>query len=283
MQIQRNEISTLIVYPPPSIRGNITSCEVRIGTPAVQMPDAWSSATLSSLSTTLSADATRGTKVVSVVSVSGAVEGRKILLGNSHVAEIESISGLNLTLANPIPEDLGSGAVVKGLDIAVSISAEQAADAGNALALWKSDNGDIWTQTFQITHRQVSYQLDINLLRKLAPLSLRLLPSTDKDAKDAIDAAWENEIKSFLLSKGMKPENIISWDEISPWHAAAVVYHLLVNLHGADEAQIARWFSTMAKQRANALDSRRLWYSEDDALSTQPDNPVGRSRLSFRR
>jgi hypothetical protein len=279
-QVPQGQAATLVAYPPEHLRGTVTAATVRIGTPNVTMPDNGTAATVSSLDTTTDAAANRGDRTISVASATGATAGRKILIGD-HEAELESISGTTLTLRLPLPLDVATGTVVKGLDLSIALDSTDTDQAGNALAIWTVGTED-WTQPFVVAYRSVAYGLDAVGLRIRYPVIERLIPGRDADLSDAIEGAWLTEVEPHLLANEMKPENVISWSAIDDWHAAAVVYRAALNAPRLSPEAVDTWATNLSSARNRALDSRRFWYSETDDISgDQPDNPVGRSRLSF--
>ena len=223
-----------------------------------------------------------GSFAVKVDCATGATAGRKIDIDGLE-AELESVDGTTLNLRLPLPHDVASGVAVVGLDLSASLSSAQTDEEGNAVALWRdAATGTEWTQTFVIAHRAVAYQLTATDLRLRWPIVDRLAPDRDTDFRDAIEAAWLGEVQRHLLGHGLKPEEIRSWDQLNEWHAAAVVYRLVLNNPRMAPEECDKWAEVLASARTNALDSRRFWYLETEELGDQPDNPVGRSRLAFR-
>ena len=278
-QVPQGQAATLVAYPPEHLRGTVSAATVRIGTPNVSMPDTGTAATVSTLDTSTDAAASRGARTISVASATGATAGRKILIGDLE-SELESISGTTLTLRLPLPLDVASGTTVKGLDISIALDTTDTAQAGNALAIWTVGTED-WTQPFVVAYRSVAYGLDAVGLRIRYPVIDRL-SGRDADLSDSIEGAWLTELEPHLLANELKPENIISWAAIDDWHAAAVVYRTALNAPRLTQEAVDTWHTNLSTARSRALDSRRFWYSETDEISgDQPDNPVGRSRLSF--
>lgn len=280
--VQQGETATLVGYPPSALRGAISAGTVRVGTPAVSLPDSGSAITVSSLDTTTSASATRGATSITATDATGATAGRIIGIGNLE-AEIESVSGNTITLRLPLPQDVASGTAIKGHDLAISLSSAQTAEAGNAVALWHDTaTGTEWTQTFIVGHRAVAYQLDSAGLRLRYPIVDRLSSSRDADLTDVIEASWLGEVQRHLLGHGLQPEEIRSWDQLNEWHAAAAAFRLVLNNPRMAPEELDKWGEIVASARTNALDSRRFWYAETEELGEQPDDPIGRSRISFR-
>ncbi len=280
--LQQGTTATLVGYPPADLRGSVSSATVRVHTPAASLPDSATAATLSTFDTTTDAAASRGATSISVASATGATVGRLILVGSDLVAEVASISGTTIGLRLPLPVAIASGAAVKGLDISISLSTAQTDEVGNGFALWISDNGTEWPQPFVISHRAVAWHLTSAELRKRYPIVDQLTMQRDADFADVIETAWTAGIEPQLLSAGLQPENIRSWSVLDEWHAAEVVYRLVLGSprHSGDDVERRDTIRTNA--RANALDNRRFWYSETEEIGTQPDNPVGLSRISFR-
>lgn len=92
------------------------------------------SATLDTVSTTLSASAGRGTadpRVVTVASATGIVAGRRYLIssgGKSEPVKVESISGTTLRLAGDLPTLFASGSTFVGLEVSATVSSDVCAD-----------------------------------------------------------------------------------------------------------------------------------------------------------
>lgn len=283
VSLQKGEIQTLVVYPPEDLRGDVSTATVRFMTSSVAMQDEGGgvSGTVSAFDSTLTAEALEGATVVVVASAVGAVKDRRILIGASLVAEIESIDGLNVTLRLPLPENIASGTEVKGLDLSISLDATATAEAGNCLSEWEVDGGRKFLRPFFIVSREVAYVLDTATLFRLAPRARQLVGPEDADAADAIEAAWTSEVARVLKAEGLKPEMIYSWEEINSWHAAATVFHLSLNAARETPEDRDAWSIQMQTQRIGALGSRRIWYSENDGLAGRPDNPVGFNRTTW--
>ena len=232
---------TLLSYPLVNdgtpVRIVPSSVTVRIGTPAVQMPDegAGVSATVDPLSTTTSAAAVEGATTLSVASATW-VRGRRYLIGGANPQEITcaQIDGASTSLrvAEPIPVAIASGATISGFAVYKALTAAQTEFVGEGLALWRAVMNSItyeWRQSFQIVRALPQYTLTATKLTQgsYGALVRTLHPRQDTDFSETIAAGWSNRIEPLLSARKVKAEDVISWDALEPLHRMACVMELV--------------------------------------------------------
>lgn len=286
--VLKDSTHVLVTYPPRHLRGLVVTAECRVGTPSTTIPDsgAGDAADVSSLSTTVATAAKRGATTLELADATGAVVGRRILIGAQLEIVAKSISANTLTLQRPLVEDVASGAAVKGLEITHALTAAETSTLGHGTVIWEvtdPDEKENWTQPILIAPRSTAFNLDPEMLRAMYPIVDRLALPHDFDFNDVLKTAWDGEVARYFFRHGLDPAYIVDWAVLDDWHAVACVYRLVLNLPNVDPETIDQWRGFLQVARDSALDDRRFWYSDTEEVQAGGGPIVGASRRSFKR
>lgn len=293
-QIIKDEIHVDIFSYPPVMERPFRAW-IRLQTPASPMQDADTAADFDSESGTTSVDAAEGTTTLrfssSVDYTPGSLYFVKPDTGQAFAVKALAFNSISpgifdLTIADPLPMPVPSGSVVGGYRVSFAMSAENVSQQGRCIARWKFQVRDgldvidhIWDEPFLIVNAQTNYQLTSSELVRIYPMADRLRPPTDEDLTELIETGWSNYVRPDLEGKGLKANQIKSWERLTPAHAAACVYHLVLTDERQSQEYREQWRNVYAHQMDLMFASVRFWYSETD--STQPGdsdrNFMGRS------
>lgn len=294
-RVLKGSTTTIVTYPRlrPSdiVSGVPSSPKVRVWGPGVTPPEAFTTALVDSVSTTITANAQEGDTEVAIVAAT-LVRGRQYLLTaeNGAVLVVESRTGGNTTtlaLAQPLPVSVSVGASLRGFAMTRALTALETAEVGQASALWQATVDGVaaeWSQYFRVVRRIPTALLTPTRLTQAYPSLLSAVPPTDLDLEATIAAAWEYEMVPLLEAKGVFDEAVISDEVLVPLHALACCRMLFDFDPRADAAFIERlerkWNSAISTTFA------RVGYAEreqtEDPLPRVPSVDEGRSRMRLR-
>ncbi len=281
--VVEDQTETLVSYPP--VIGQASAANVRIGTPAVSMPDEGSedAATIDTVDTTISAAANAGDKSITVASASGITEGYQYYLDTDFgplVVEVEEIESTTIHMTNPLPTAVESGTAFKGYAISHALTAAETADVGQSLAQWDATIGGVlyrWDQHFLVVNDNINYTLNGTRLVDLQPIVRELRPAHDETFEDSIAAAWGTYLVPDFAEKGIRIERINSWEPLEALHSTAVVAHLLSQATNANPDFRDFWEAKYRKQSLDLLSNPLWWYDADDNEAGVPDgDPANR-------
>jgi len=285
----------LVSYPP--VMDRLFRARIRMQTPSTPMPEAWTGADTDTFTESLSAAASEGDDFVTVSSVSTptAVAGRQYYISAPSGekfsvkftrAEAAGIGAFRLHLADPLPMPLPVGTAIGAYAVFYEMAASEVTSPGQAIARWQVDirvGADIiqhvWDQPFLIVNAETNYTLNSANLVRMYPMVDRLRPPTDEDLTELIDVGWTNYLRADLEGKGIKANQIKSWERLEAAHAAACVYHLVLTDERQDAEYRETWRSNYAHQCDLMFASVRFWYSETDGTvpGKSDENFSGRS------
>lgn len=279
-RILKDSTSPLWTYPP--VLAQATSATARIRTPAFDLPDVGSSATVDSTAADVTADALEGAIELAVDSTAW-MRGRRYIATSTTGDKFPILAATDgtsdtLDLQEPIPSALLTNSTIEGYRISIALTADQTAELGTAcLVEWTAVIGGqtyTWTDDFAIVARDAAYTLDAITLVQSSPFARRLKPDADRDFSETIDAAWRRYVQPALLAKGIRPHLFISRAELEPAHIAAVEHFLAQD--GDSVPQDVRDEKRREYQEALtlALNSESLWI-EDEAQNLPPPAPDG--------
>lgn len=262
MRFRKDATGTLVTYPPrePS------TVTAEIYTPST--PSESISVTEDTVATTLSAAVSEGAFLIPVASATGIVAGRKYRAGDQTV-EVESISGTDLTLKEPITGTVASGAEFVGLAFTVSLTTSHTSLEGFGKVRWTSDL-DVWDQSFEIrTQTADAYTLSAPALLARASIVQDLRDPDDTNFARAIEGGWIR-LRRDLLAQGIDLSLIRSWFELEDAHACATALNMVINSPRFDDDTREVWESEYLIAKQSALASREFWYDLDDDGSKDP-------------
>ncbi len=208
---------------------------------------AGTAATISSVSTTITADAGKRASspdVISAASATGITSGRAYLLTSSSLARevviVASISGTTIKLERDVSGDFRSGATLTGYELAAEFPAAQANDqndfdAGRTLFAvdWTYD-GRTTRELVQIVRTAAYCPVPASALASWVPeVGSRIGDSFKAD--DYVSAAWLH-VRSELMRHRVKPDELYTDDAL----AATVCYRAASRLfmqHSGDQAE----------------------------------------------
>jgi hypothetical protein len=280
-QILINEIDvSLLSYPP--VMDRLFRARVRIQTPSHPMPATWTAAQLDSFTESLSVASREGETFLTVSSLATplATDGRLYYVFTASgerfsvkLTDIQSvgIGSYRLHLADPLPMALPIGTNIGGYAVFYDFDATEVTNQGECIARWQVDirvGADIvqhvWDEPFLIVNAETNYTLNSASLVRTYPMVDRLRPPTDEDLTEIIKTGWTNYLRSDLEGKGIKANQIKSWERLEAAHAAACVYHLVLTDERQDAEYRETWRTNYAHQCDLMFASIRFWYSPTD-------------------
>ena len=277
---------TLVSYPLVSPAGapllaQATSVTVRIGTPAISLPDTYDNATVDTVSTTLAALVDEGDIALSLATGVPLVNGRRYLVardgGGFETIEVThagaTATAASVGLAEPLVQTCYLGDTFKGYAVSHALTAAETENPGNALAMWRAVIGGVtyeWAQSFRIVRRIPVCPLTPTTLTQAWPIIHTIRARNDVTMGEVIQFAWQYRVLRALEAKGIQEEDIVSTDVLEPVVAAACVYHLALQ----DPAYAPDYVERLAQDYERTLSSvlaSRNWYED-----SQTENPAPR-------
>ena len=189
-------------------------------------------------------------------------------------------------LADPLPMALPIGTIIAAYSVFYDLDASEVTNQGESIARWQVDirvGSDIvqhvWDDPFLIVNAETNYTLNSASLVRTYPMVDRLRPPTDEDLTEIIKTGWTNYLRSDLEGKGIKANQIKSWERLEAAHAAACVYHLVLTDERQDAEYRETWRTNYAHQCDLMFASIRFWYSPTDGSTPakSDENFSGRS------
>tara|TARA_R110002051_G_scaffold79005_2_gene142679 strand:- start:1394 stop:2296 length:903 start_codon:yes stop_codon:yes gene_type:complete len=295
-QILINEVDVpLVSYPP--IMDRLNRARVRIQTPSHPMPSTWTNAIMDLFAESLSEDAREGATFVTVTALTlplATVGFSYYFLTASgerfsvKVISIQSagIGTYKIHLADPLPMALPEATTMGGYAVFYNLDPSEVTNQGECIARWQVDvrvGSDtvqhVWDDPFLIVNAETNYTLNSASLVRTYPMVDRLRPPTDEDLTEIIKTGWTNYLRSDLEGKGIKANQIKSWERLEAAHAAACVYHLVLTDERQDSEYRETWRTNYAHQCDLMFASIRFWYSPTDGSTPakSDENYSGRS------
>jgi hypothetical protein len=264
-RIVRGQAFTLEAYPP--FLGVVDDATVRVGTPATPLPTTYSAATLDATFTATTASASEGDTTISVGSLATCSTARRYMVGTAgnggagdDAIEVEvqahaSVTNGAVTLSEPLPRDIPSGALFVSNRLTVDLDAGDTAAIGVVVADWTATIGGVvhnFTTEALIVERDATYTLTPTTLTQSSPYCKQRRPDSDDDFTEMIDAAWRRYVEPALLAKALRPERIVHGRFIESAHIAACEYFLAQQFDPEREATFKQgWTDALARVLAN--------------------------------
>ncbi len=282
--VQEDSTGSILTYPPQWLQGVPSSVTVRVETAAQSMPDegAAESATVDSVSAVTNAAALAGATVLSFAVDPSCTADRFYLFTDSTTgAKFRArcrLTGAALQLSEPLPMALGAASAIDGIAVTHALTTAETATAGRANTIVNATiNGvDVeWFHQFRVVARQVNYTINAETLRNLEPDIERHQPAGDDDWSDVIQAAWDKFVYPDMARRGYRPERIVSWSLLEPWHASACLYHVIASNPNAEPDDKDRAKDMLHYHAENALQSIDTWYDASDSAGSDgpPETP----------
>tara|TARA_R100001230_G_C5686948_1_gene196932 strand:- start:2255 stop:3148 length:894 start_codon:yes stop_codon:yes gene_type:complete len=294
-QIFKNQIVDPIFAYPSRIDLRWSRAFVRVQTPAVAMPDesTWTLATFDNVSRSVAGSSDEGTFRISLNPLGA---GGSISPGYQYVVEpadnnpnfvitvARVVSTTLLEVQDPLPQNVPTGSFIYGIRASVELEPEQVKNVGQCIARWRVEDRDRrrydWDQPFLIVNTHTNYSLNSSTLERMYPMVQRLRPD-DTQLEELIETAWRNYVRPDIEGKGMKSNQIKSWERLEPAHGAACVLHLVLTDERQDPEYRETWRTEYAHQMDLLFAGVRFWYDEKDGtVPTRSDYDYsGRSIL----
>lgn len=280
----------LVHYPeglrPPS------SATVRWGTPdtAMQPEGEGVSATLDTVSTTLTAAAAAGARSISVASATGIKVGRRYLLTVASAVlslQVERISGATLWLSSPLLDPAPQGAPFAGYAALVSVPSESLVTVGQGLARWAltfSDGSKAQaSEAFEVVTDGPGVPMHPDELQRLWPAVAQYRYRSDADLRAAIEGAVSLYIVPALEAKGLRQEWVKSWAPLKPAIVEACKLQALEADTTVTTDRLQYHRAALATALERALASAALWVSTQTSDTPAPTPLKESARVYFSR
>lgn len=271
--VQKDRAEVLNLYPPRQYIGAPTAADIRVGTPSTPIPDEGSetsiTANIDSVSTTLSAAASRDDDSVSVASATGITVGRRYLitsLGKKQQVTVRAISSTTIYLVEPLRDDVASGATFVGLLVTHALSAAQTAETGDGRIILRLTIGGIVyrvDETIRIEERVFPLTLTAESLLSRKEVR-RMRDATDLTLDELITEAWTGILRPKLRARKIVEDRIITPSEIEPAHKEACIL-LLYRASDRSQEDIDAQDKRLYHAVTELLESRDLWYESSSA------------------
>lgn len=237
-RVPKGSTATLVTYAVPYTGGEPilaapSAASVRIDTPSGI--GSFAAATVDSATSSLSA--TDEGEVSLTVTSQTWVRGRAYLVKCATreafvVRSAKSGASTTLRLTQPLPMAIPASSNIYSLAITRALTTTETSVEGEGVAHWKATIGGIeyaWSETFRIVRRVPTWWLDSESLTRLLPLAVNMRERDDEDYTETIEAALNNELLPRLRAKGIREEDVVTTDPLTPCHVAAVALHLAKN------------------------------------------------------
>tara|TARA_R110000751_G_scaffold265397_1_gene364465 strand:- start:5288 stop:6196 length:909 start_codon:yes stop_codon:yes gene_type:complete len=287
-------------YSP--VLDRINRAYVRVRTPSQSMPEVWSNASLETFANAvLQVAASEGQTFVDIGSLAAptAIRGNDYYILDRDSGEkfvvtfmaysIVSAGIYRLHLKDPLPTTVADSSILSSFSVHYDLPVAAVANAGSSIARWKVDIRvgaevveHVWDQPFLITYAETNYTLTSASLVRMYPIVDRMRSPTDEDLTELIETGWTNYLRADLENKGMRANQIKSWDRLEACHAAACVYHLILTDERQDPIFRQTWHTEYAHQFDLVLGSREFWYAETDGNTPTRSSYDYRSRTIMR-
>ena len=284
--ILEDSTDTLYADIPANFRGIPASVVVRVQTQNQTLPTSTEAATVGTTELNTNAAATAGARALSFAGATTVTAGRAYLafpngaadaadLPEAFIVRFTDSGTTSLTLAEPLPTALASGAGLIPYFVSFALDTTETATGGIGFAEWTMTDGASvdhkWVQDFRVALARVAYALNSTDLTKLRPIAAKLRPAEDADFVETLEASWRH-LEMLLRAAGMVPALIRSLDALKEPHADACIVHMLRQAAGSDRAELREeWESVLRNSWEATLAGRAFWYDDGDDLSDQQD------------
>lgn len=179
-----------------------------------------------------------------------------------------------LTLAEPIPRAIASGATIRAFAVTASLTTGNTAEAGNGTIRWKATLSDgavvVWDQAFRIMRRLPVSTLTPTKLTQAYPVVRVLRSNSDTDLEELIALAWEYDVLRWLEAHDIDEERVLSVEKLEPLHALACVLRL-ARPHPTYPRDALTTLEDEWNKVSDSTRARRGWY---EAIVTEVVTPI---------
>lgn len=223
-------------------------------------------ATVDNVSTTLSANAGKGSsdpRALSVASAAGIAAGRRYLLqsgGRSELVKVEAVSGTTLRLAATLPQYFASGSTLSGVELVAPLSADVTGEddylGEHVLAVkWTPDGLMPWTESIYLERVGPAPLLSPEAVLELDP-TLSSYAGEGNTVASALRQATD-DWNVDMLAAGIEDSQILA----GPIGRSAVLYRAAYHVikHSSDTSAVSRAEAYAARYqelRASLLNGR---------------------------
>lgn len=289
--LQKAVAGTLVSYPP--VLAQPTSAELRYYTPSTRNQDEGDevAATVDELSAEVSTDAEAGAVELALEAAADFVRGRRYVLELPNGIRLDVVAAkggasATLYLERPLLLAVPAGSTVKGFAVTYALTADDTRHRGEGLALFAAVIGGEthrWPHAFRVVERSRLYTLTPDKLVAHSNLSERLRDPTDETLWDLIESAWVRYLRPALVEKQLKPERIVTPEELEPAHIAACELVATRDFTTDTVIREEAW-TEFARSLRSVMASAELWYDASDSTTpTRPSVPPSFSRTRLTR
>jgi hypothetical protein len=273
IKVLSGQVSTITVTVDERWRGAPTasSCEVRAQGAGDFVAVASS---VDSLDVVTSAISHVGEQVLRFASPAAMVAGRRYLLlvdGRGVVLQVESVSGNNAHLTDPLLMTVPVGSRVLGQSVIVTLPSALAI-AGDALLRLGATVGGVerrWTTQIAVMRNIAPIPISAQDLLDTHPDARRLRDAVDTTMERAISAGWEVVLHE-LRRRGYHEDRIRSSSALSLPTKSAVMLTLMRNASPESIEVIAQWSQAFRTELDGAVASSEFWYDAPDKDVAKP-------------
>ena len=236
------------------------------------------SATIASASTTLAASASTGDRTITLTSATGTAAGQRFLLqegGQTHRAEVRSISSTTVYLATPLPFDVTTAATWKGWRCSYSLTTTHTADRDEGYqAHWAITVASAvfnYVDLFDVVSAPNWYPTTMSDVLDRHPRAAWLMESHDLDGYAALRTTWEQMLVPSLSARGLDINRVRDARHLIPLHVA-FVNEWLAEQQAMTDPNAASFFELARGRRLEmeaSITSDLPWYDSNDDLAEQ--------------
>ena len=291
-QVFRNQTQDPIYAYPSDLDNFWSRAFVRVETPSKAMPDetSWSAAQIDRAARSVTVEGKEGATSLthSTIGITPLTAGNQYIIEPANgepnfIIKIARLASSSVSdLQDPLPQNVPIGSNIRGYRVSVELQADEVTNVGQSIARWRVEDRDrlqyIWDQPFLIVNAHTNYTLNSSTLERMYPMVQRLRQD-DISLQELIEIGWTNYVRPDLEGKGLKANQIKSWERLEAAHGAACVYHLVLT----DERQEPEYRETLFTNYTHHMDllfaGVRFWYDEGDGKTPtrSPYDYSGRS------
>jgi hypothetical protein len=282
--IEKGRAEVLTLYPPRQFLARPSAADIRVGTPAVAMPDAGNetsiTANIDATNTTVAAAVTRGADTLTLTSASDVTVGRRFLvtsLGRHQQVRVRAKDGTTVYLFEPLRDDVATAATFVGLAVTHTLTTAQTALVGLGEIVYRLTLlGTVrrLDEKLRIEDRLFALTLTEDDLVSSMPEVRRLREAADLTLDSVIRTAWEDYVRVELGARKIIADRIMTPSALEPAIKEACV---LVLMRGASRpSEDIKDQEQRLYQKINRLfDGKDLWYAEPATVGSSSTNEFG--------
>jgi len=275
-RFREDTAGTLEFYPPENQVASAATLTIYKPAGSGSVLQSSTNATIDTVDTTISANASKGARNVTLASAADVTAGVQYLLeqnGRVQPVEVRSVSGTTAYLVNKLHFDFTSGATFKGYRLSYSLTATHTADVDrNYFAEFSytiASAAYYAIVPFDVVEATDWYPTTLADVYARHPRAAWLLDDHDLDGYEALRVTWEQMLVPSLAAGGMHIERVRDYYHLVPLHVAFISEWLAEHAAMVDPDAIAQL--ELAKSRRQeieaAVTSDVPWYDSDDDKS----------------